>query len=101
MLFCFNRLMITNLRQQYRLDFAMKNRFVTEQHTMFNSCYWNRHLSPLTVQYKSFFRYIKPHKDVCGVVEYNVLSLFLVFFFGFLYYSFLNLTLCLFGEHQL
>ena len=23
---------------------------------MYNSCYWNRYRSPLTVQYKSFFR---------------------------------------------
>ena len=54
-------------------------------------------MSPLTIQYKSFFRDIKPHRDVCLIVEYTVLSLLLVFFLGFLYCPFLNFILCLFS----
>ena len=51
---------------------------------LFNSYSWNRYRCPLTDQYKSFLRNIKPLRDVCLIVKYTVLSLPFVFFFGFL-----------------
>ena len=51
---------------------------------MFNSCYWNRYRNPLTDQYNSFLRDIKPLKEVCLIVEYTVLSLPFVILYSIL-----------------
>ena len=91
--------MITNLQQQYTLNFTMKNRFITAPSIMFNSCYWNRYRSPITVQYKLFFRDIKSHRDVCLIVEYYTVPAlcFLLWFLVLFIFKLTSLSIfCLF-----
>ena len=66
------------------LQNKLESQFITARHRTFNSYQWNRYLSPLNDQYRSFLRDIKPLKDVWLNVECTVLSLYFFLLRGFL-----------------